>query len=831
MRQDLRDALRALRRAPAFSVVAIVLLALAIGSATATFSVVDAILVRGLPYANASRLQTVYERSDDGSLRVPSFPTFKDWQDNAAAVRDAIDGFAFVRGNGVEIGTAGEPEQQIDAYVTPDFFQLMGMPVPRSGARFSPDEERPGAPRVAVDLARLLHAPIRRRRERRARQDDHRRQHPDDDHRRDAARLRVSEFRRRSAGCRPRCGNRSPCSTRRTRALRLRGLHVDSRALLRLRERRRLGASRGRDAHDSAASRAEYPVEQAHWTSITIHGLSEELFGAARIHADADLRGDPARAAARVRERRESASRPKQRARARARGSFRARRRRMATRASSARPKPASSPSWPASPAPRSAPRSCRFLRPYAAQRFRSPPTSRSMARTLFFVFGVSALTALAHRRAARDALARSRSRHAPARRAGRRHRGRRASRAQRPHRGAILAGDHGAGRGGTAHSKRAPRVERRPRLRHEGVVVIHGVSAGGKVRRARSRRPRSIAASSTRRAPIPSVEASAVAGGALLPTKLETDDRPTAGAGSEVGLPSDLDGLLKIYRLRIVDGRGFTDDDMRSPSGFLITRNSGETICGPARARSDIESPFTDRRKHAPTSAQPITLPIVGVVADYRAVRREAKPPEQVFLPYTLEVWPWMLFDRARAADRCDARRDRERGEGRRSGDRPAGKAVGASTARSSAAFTDPRVFVTTLMSGFAATALLLAAIGLYGVMAYGVAQRTREIGVRIAIGATSRSIVTLVLGQAAVLVAVGVVAGLARGRRVDATLVRALLFETTPTDVATFSLVPARARGGRSGRERGAGVSRDADGSDHRDPRRVGRTSTERR
>ena len=109
----------------------------------------------------------------------------------------------------------------------------------------------------------------------------------------------------------------------------------------------------------------------------------------------------------------------------------------------------------------------------------------------------------------------------------------------------------------------------------------------------------------------------------------------------------------------------------------------------------------------------------------------------------------------------------------------------------RSSVALTDPRVFVTTLLSGFAATALLLAAIGLYGVVAYGVAQRTREIGVRIAIGATSRSIMLLVLGQAAVLVAAGVGAGLLAAAA-STTVVRALLFETTPTDPATFVIVP---------------------------------------
>jgi predicted lysophospholipase L1 biosynthesis ABC-type transport system permease subunit len=187
----------------------------------------------------------------------------------------------------------------------------------------------------------------------------------------------------------------------------------------------------------------------------------------------------------------------------------------------------------------------------------------------------------------------------------------------------------------------------------------------------------------------------------------------------------------------------------------------------------------------------QPITLPIVGVVADYREFGAEAKPPEQVYLPYTLEVWPWSQFIvRApptaatlaaieRAVKNVDPAIDLR------------GKPTGLHT-RSAISFTDPRVFVTTLMSGFATIALLLAAIGLYGVIAYGVAQRTREIGVRIAIGATSRSIMLLVLGQAATLVVAGVVVGLLTALA-STRVVRALLFETTPTDVATFLLVPA--------------------------------------
>jgi putative ABC transport system permease protein len=103
----------------------------------------------------------------------------------------------------------------------------------------------------------------------------------------------------------------------------------------------------------------------------------------------------------------------------------------------------------------------------------------------------------------------------------------------------------------------------------------------------------------------------------------------------------------------------------------------------------------------------------------------------------------------------------------------------------------TNPRVFVMSLMSAFGAIALLLAAIGLYGIIAYGVTQRTREMGVRIAVGATSRDVIALVMRHALGLVVFGVAAGLAAGV-LGSRLVRSLLFATSATDGATFVVVP---------------------------------------
>ena len=93
-------------------------------------------------------------------------------------------------------------------------------------------------------------------------------------------------------------------------------------------------------------------------------------------------------------------------------------------------------------------------------------------------------------------------------------------------------------------------------------------------------------------------------------------------------------------------------------------------------------------------------------------------------------------------------------------------------------------------LLSIFAVTALVLTAIGIYGVMAYSVAQRTNEIGIRIAPGAAQSSIFRLVVGQAMGLVAISVVVGLS-GAFAMTRLLQSLLFGVAALDPLTFSAV----------------------------------------
>jgi putative ABC transport system permease protein len=101
-------------------------------------------------------------------------------------------------------------------------------------------------------------------------------------------------------------------------------------------------------------------------------------------------------------------------------------------------------------------------------------------------------------------------------------------------------------------------------------------------------------------------------------------------------------------------------------------------------------------------------------------------------------------------------------------------------------------RRFNMELLGVFAVTALLLAAAGLYALIAYLVSQRTREIGIRLALGATPRHILRLMIGQGMKLTLIGITIGVV-GAIVVTRLMRSLLFAVAPTDLMTFGISAA--------------------------------------
>lgn len=154
MPADLRLAWRALRAAPGYALAAALTLALGIGAATSIFSVVDAVLLRPLPYRDPARVVVLWSHrsgpgGDPAGEMPPSAPDVADWSAALAGPGRPFAGVAFSRSEGLRLRTPDGAVGLNAAAVSPGFFQTLGGRV-LIGRTPRPDEETPGAPRVAV---------------------------------------------------------------------------------------------------------------------------------------------------------------------------------------------------------------------------------------------------------------------------------------------------------------------------------------------------------------------------------------------------------------------------------------------------------------------------------------------------------------------------------------------------------------------------------------------------------------------------------------------------------------------------------------------------------
>ncbi|MGE0104155.1 MAG: ABC transporter permease [Blastocatellales bacterium] len=144
--QDLKYGLRTILNSPGFSVVAILTLAIGIGATTAIFSVADAAIFRGLPYTEPDRLYHLWEGTPQAEFprREASWPDFIDWRRNQVFEECA----AYVGGNASLVGD-GEPERIFTPGASANFFRLLGVNA-ELGRTFKSGDDNPGAERVAI---------------------------------------------------------------------------------------------------------------------------------------------------------------------------------------------------------------------------------------------------------------------------------------------------------------------------------------------------------------------------------------------------------------------------------------------------------------------------------------------------------------------------------------------------------------------------------------------------------------------------------------------------------------------------------------------------------
>ncbi len=245
--------------------------------------------------------------------------------------------------------------------------------------------------------------------------------------------------------------------------------------------------------------------------------------------------------------------------------------------------------------------------------------------------------------------------------------------------------------------------------------------------------------------------------------------------------------GYDRAMGLRLVRGRWFTDNE--SSAAVVITesvarREFGDEDAIGRRIRLD---PVSARGSQAASA-----VPIIGVVKDLRYSRLDALPDPQIFIPYRHYSRGFARFtavirtagDPLSAADEIRAQI---------SGiDRTLPLFDVMTVEQALADSIAPRRLNLFLLCTFAVAALLLALVGIYGVMAYAVMQRTPEIGIRMALGARRLEVVRMVLQQGMRVVVVGVAAGLV-GALALTRVMSSLLYDVQPTDLPTFAAVVA--------------------------------------
>ncbi len=259
---------------------------------------------------------------------------------------------------------------------------------------------------------------------------------------------------------------------------------------------------------------------------------------------------------------------------------------------------------------------------------------------------------------------------------------------------------------------------------------------------------------------------------------------QPAAAPGQEPGTEVRVisGAYFAAMGIPLVKGRTFDEHD--GPGSRVLVVN--ETF---ARRFFPNEDAVGKRVviNWAPVGEPPVDE-IIGVVGDIRETALERDPNPAIYWPLTREPYPFMTLIVRSAIDPMQLAASIQKEIRAIDPDQPVAdvRTLDAVVAKSIAR---PR-FDTLLLGVFAAVALVLASVGLYGVMNYSAAQRTHEIGIRMALGASRSDIMRLVLGNGMLLtligVAIGVLASIALTR-----VMQSLLFGVNATDLVTFTAV----------------------------------------
>lgn len=275
---------------------------------------------------------------------------------------------------------------------------------------------------------------------------------------------------------------------------------------------------------------------------------------------------------------------------------------------------------------------------------------------------------------------------------------------------------------------------------------------------------------------------------GAWTGTKLGIDgEKPAEGQALTVGLRVANQAYLESMQVPLIRGRWFSESEMSNSAGPIVINKTMADKYWPGKDPLGHQVSFFKSAAGRADFGQPIEGTVVGVVADVRQFGLDIPSDAAIYLPYTVNPWGH-IFLTVRAAVSPESLLEPVRRA--LVAEEPEAVITGVLTMNDIVSSSlAPREFLTVLVAVFAAAALGLAMVGLYGVLSRLVRSRERELGIRRAIGANQMAIIGLVLKEGMGAVAAGALAGAGMAMLLGRAL-SSQLFGVTALDLPTYLL-----------------------------------------